>query len=194
MVTQKSVYQIKVTLEGLRPPVWRRIVVPKEYTFWELNVALLSVMGWDNSHLHHFFVKKGRKVPTYIRNKWQGDFDDGEYLNEKKTKIDSFLKDPSDELFYEYDMGDSWLHKIKLEKILPADPTVKYPICTDGKRACPPDDCGGVSGYFEMLEALEYSDHPEHETALEWLGEDYDPEHFNPEDVVFLNAKTTVSD
>lgn len=89
---------------------------------------------------------------------------------------------PPTQASYVYDFGDYWDHKIQLEKILPREKGVNYPICIKGKRASPPEDCGGVWGYEELLEIIK---DPDHEETMEWLGEDFDPEHFDPKEIVF---------
>ena len=86
---------------------------------------------------------------------------------------------------YEYDFGDSWLHEVSLEKILPAKSNVQYPICSAGKRACPPEDCGGAPGYYNLLRIIKNPKHPEHDSMMEWLEEDFDPEDFDPKGICF---------
>jgi hypothetical protein len=85
---------------------------------------------------------------------------------------------------YVYDFGDDWVHKVVVEKVLPADPRISYPVCVAGKRACPPEDCGGVWGYREFLAAISDPDHPEHEEMLEWVGGAFDPEEFDPSNFI----------
>jgi hypothetical protein len=117
----KNIYQIKISLIGAKPPIWRTVLVPS-------NLKLAA-------------------------------------------------------FHYEYDFGDSWEHKILLEKILPFDTKTALPVCIKGKRACPPEDCGGIWGYEELLEAISNPKHPDHENMLEWLGGEFDPEEFDLEEI-----------
>ena len=103
--------------------------------------------------------------------------------------VSYLLTTEKDKIEYEYDFGDGWVHEIKLEKILPADNTMKSPVCTDGALACPPEDCGGIWGYAQMLEALKDPHHEQHEETLEWIGEEFDPELFDIETVNKLLKK-----
>jgi hypothetical protein len=102
--------------------------------------------------------------------------------DENKYKVSQLLKKEKDTLKYEYDFGDSWEHKIVLEKIIPYDGSVKVPTCIKGKRACPPEDCGGIWGYQNFLEAIQDPSHLEHEEMLEWVGGEFDPELLNIEE------------
>ena len=149
----KQIYQFKVTLKGIKPSIWRKIQVPETYTFWDLHVAIQDVMGWQDYHLHEFEVIKpssGRKVMIGFPDEEFG----RDVLPGWKQKIADYfsIENPSAE--YIYDFGDNWRHEIRLEKILPREKGVKYPLCIDGKRACPPEDCGGTSGYENFLKIL----------------------------------------
>jgi len=153
----------------VKPPVWRRIQVPETYTFRDLHVAIQDAMGWSGCHLHEFRIAGVRiGIPDE-------DMVDREILPEKRQRIAEYV----------YDSGDGWEHRIALEKILPRDESTAYPVCISGRRACPPEDCGGASGYESFLEAMRDPEHPEHEEALEWAGGEYDPESFDPEKVQF---------
>ena len=179
-----QVYQFKISLWGIRPPIWRRIQVPETYTFWDLHVAIQDVMGWVDYHLHEFGItslKNGEKRRIGIP---EGDFDE-EILPGWKQKISNYFSLENRKADYVYDFGDDWEHIVELEKILPKEEKVKYPICIKGKRACPPEDCGGISGYYNLLEIMKDSEHEEYEEMLEWLGGVFDPEHFDVEDVRF---------
>lgn len=125
-------------------------------------------MGWMDSHLHQFEAK----------GQLYGKPDSESYLpirDEARTRLDQVLTQPKDSIFYEYDFGDGWTHRIVLEEIIPASPEVKAPRCIAGARACPPEDCGGVFGYAELLQVLKDPPHPEHEDMLERVGGNYDP-------------------
>ena len=181
-----QVYQFKITLEGIRPPIWRRIQVPETYTFLDLHVAIQDAMGWSDYHLHLFEVgdpSTGMKIEIGIPEKEFGEY--GETLQERNKKIADYFSMENRTADYVYDFGDNWEHKIQLEKILPREKNVNYPVCIKGKRACPPEDCGGIWGYEELLEIIKNPEHEEHEEMLEWLGGEFDPEDFDVEEVSF---------
>ena len=181
-----QVYQFKITLKGIKPPIWRRIQVPETYTFWDLHVAIQDAMGWLDYHLHSFEMvnpSTGMKVEIGIPDE---DFEwEVEILPGWEQKIADWFSMENRLANYTYDFGDDWEHKIQLEKILPRDIKVKYPICVKGKRACPPEDCGGIWGYEDFLEIIKNPDHEEHEEMLEWAGGEFDPEHFDVQEVIF---------
>jgi len=175
-----SVYQLKVTLKNSKPPIWRRIQVNSDINLYRLHQNLQVMMGWTDSHLHQFIV----------HGEYYGTPDpDFEVTNEKSIKLDRVVSEAGDKFFYEYDFGDSWEHSILVEKILQPETGVNYPICLDGKRACPPEDCGGIWAYGDLLEAIQDPAHPEHEEMLEWLGGRFDPEEFDV-DMVNQRLKT----
>lgn len=168
----RSIYQLKVTLKYIRPPIWRRFVIVSSESLADLHIALQIVMGWTDSHLHEFSKEKGRYgVPDE-------DFP-SDIHNESKFRIDQVLKQEKDELLYTYDFGDGWDHEVVLEKILPFDTKTQWPTCLNGGRACPPEDIGGAPGYEMFLEAIADPNHPEHDSLTEWLGEPFDSEHFD---------------
>ena len=183
-----NVYQFKITLKGSKPPIWRKIQVPENYTFWDLHVAIQDAMGWSDYHLHVFEMfdpSTGLMLNIGIPDK-EGDSDD---LPGWKYKIADYFSIENQSALYTYDFGDDWEHKIELEKILPRDKNIKYPLCIAGKQACPPEDCGGVWEYEEFLEAIKNPKHKEHKEMLEWIGGDSDPEYFDIKEVEFDNPK-----
>lgn len=174
--TSQSIYQLKITLKDFRPPIWRRVQVTSDTTLGKLHQIIQESMGWTNSHLHAFSiqgVEYGQPQPEYDFN----------VQNERTVKLSSVVTGEKFKFLYTYDMGDSWEHEILVEKVLSADPQMRYPVCLTGKRACPPEDCGGVWGYAEFLEAIQHSDHPEHESMLDWIGGEFDPEFFDLDEV-----------
>jgi hypothetical protein len=173
-----QIYQIKVTLDDTHPPIWRRILVPSHATLLKLHDILQIVMGWEDYHLHMFTIE----------GLIYGDPADDEYgdlgtLDEASYKLNQVIYQEGQRMSYEYDFGDSWDHTLLVEKILPPQEGVRYPICLKGKRACPPEDVGGVWGYENFLEAIYDPDHDEHEQYLTWIGGEFDPEAFDLEEV-----------
>jgi Plasmid pRiA4b ORF-3-like protein len=170
-----TIYQLKVTLEDSKPPIWRRLLVPASLNLGDLHQILQVAMGWTDSHLHQFIV--GEK--TY----GMPDPDTDWTLDEDRVKLAQIVSGEKFRFRYEYDFGDSWLHLILVEKILPAEPGKPYPICVKGKGNCPPEDCGGIWGFYDFVEAMANPKHPEHENLKEWYGDDFDPEAFDIDDV-----------
>ncbi len=171
----EGIYQLKVTLKESKPPIWRRFQVPGNVTLHRLHLILQSVMGWTNSHLYRFEIEGteyGEPDPEYTDNGI-------DMTGAKRAKLNRVAPSEKMRFGYEYDFGDSWEHKIQVEKILPPEPGAQYPICLAGKRACPPEDCGGIWGYDELLEIIRDSTHEEYERMTEWLGGSFDPEEFD---------------
>lgn len=185
MSKAKRVYQFKITLLDTKPPIWRRIQVAENYRFWDLHMAIQNAMGWQNCHLHQFTIYSPKEMGLVEIGLGEEDFNKLRIF-ERVSK--HFSLENTDALYW-YDFGDDWNHKVTLEKIIPADPKHTYPRCIAGKRACPPEDSGGVWGFYEMLNVLEDPEHEEHEDLLEWLGDAYDPEHFDPKEVLFEDPK-----
>lgn len=169
-----KVYQFKITLKGTKPPVWRRIQVPETYTFWDLHVAIQDAMGWWDYHLHQFeLINPSTDIKMEIGIP---DEDDREILPGWRQKIAEWFSMENRLAEYIYDFGDNWQHTVKLERILPREEDVSYPICIAGKRACPPEDCGGIWGYEEICRG---------ESEFQEEYSDYDPEHFDVEEISF---------
>jgi hypothetical protein len=175
--TAKQIYQLKITLERSQPPIWRRLQVPGDITLANLHHVIQHAMGWEDSHLHHFLAG-GREFGVPNR-----DWDEGEVEDERKIRLEQVADQAKAKIVYEYDFGDSWRHLIVVEKILLSEPATAYPVCLEGARSCPPEDCGGVWGYQELLEKISNPKHSEHDEMLEWLGGEFDPEHFSVEEV-----------
>ncbi len=166
------VYQIKVTLEDISPPIWRRIQVTNDITLRKLHRILQIILGWYDYHLHEFIIDNihyGQPDPDSMF----------EVKTEKNVKLTKVVSGEGAKFTYIYDFGDYWRHKILIEKILPLEPNKQYPICLKGKRAGPPEDCGGAGGYYDFLEAIQNPENPEHEDMLEWVGGSFDPEAFD---------------
>lgn len=177
--TDLKIYQLKVTLRESKPPIWRRIQVTSNTNLHRLHQILQAAMGWTDSHLHQFIVSG-----VYYGEPDPEDVDYGmEIKNEKAVKLVRIVSGPKSRFVYQYDFGDNWEHDILVEKILPPPPGVRYPVCLEGKRACPPEDCGGIWGYAEFLKAIRNPRHSEHEEMLEWVGGEFDPEALDLEEI-----------
>lgn len=172
----KKIYQLKITLLGSDPPIWRRIQIRSDIKLSELHDVLQDVMGWYDAHLHQF-IHDG----IYYGEPSPDDFPP--MKDENKVRLDKLLTRVRSNLIYEYDFGDSWEHEVRVEKILEPEPNTKYPICIAGERACPPEDCGGVWGYADMLKILANPKDPEYEDWLDWAGDDFDPDEFDVDEV-----------
>lgn len=184
MTTKVTIYQLKITLAGIRPPIWRRFEVSSNITFLDLHHIIQVVMGWENNHLHQFFVGEHNLTDrTTLEEVGYGGADVA------KTRLDKFVQQAGQKFTYEYDFGDSWEHELLLEKILEPEAGVKYRRCLKGKRDCPPEDCGGIWGYENLLDVIQDPEHPEYEDMMEWLGGEFDPEEFDLEGVNEMLAR-----
>jgi hypothetical protein len=167
-----AVYQLKITLKHVRPPVWRRFLVKSDMKVSDLHKVIQTVMGWTNSHLHAFLIGStnyalpDREIMT----------DD---KDSRKVRLHEVIRREKQKFFYEYDFGDGWEHTIVLEKVLQRDANLKYPTCLAGKRNCPPEDCGGPWGYANLLKILKDPKHAQYQEYKEWIGEHFDPEEFD---------------
>jgi len=170
------IYQIKISLKDIRPPIWRRILVDGNISLYKLHFIIQTVMGWDGYHLHEFELD-GDSFGALDDDQVGYDGFDA-VLNEKKFTLAKLIDSEKTRILYSYDFGDDWQHELLIEKIGPAEPGVKYPVCIKGKRACPPEDCGGPWGYADLLEAISNPDNPEHDELIEWAG-DFEPELFD---------------
>ncbi len=182
-----DIIQLKITLKWTKPPIWRRVQVDRKTTFFELHHIIQIAMGWENYHLFQFNFDGDR-----IGEPSEEDIDFFNFgfgsgrkkrIDASTVTLDSFITEVKEKFEYEYDFGDGWIHQILVEKFLPRDSTKVYPVCTGGKRNCPPEDCGGVGGFYYMLEAIKDKKHPDYNHLTEWLGGDFDTEYFDKDDI-----------
>ncbi len=176
--TRPEVYRLKITLRGSKPPIWRRVEVASTMTLHELHTTIQAAFGWLGGHLWVFGTDEGE----------YGEVDpELGHADATRRKLSAVASQPGDRLLYTYDFGDDWEHTILVEDVMDAEPGVAYPRCTAGRRAAPPDDCGGIWGYQDLLETLADPDDPEHAEKLEWLGlyspTDLDPARFDRTEV-----------
>ena len=176
------IYEFKVTLKDIEPPIWRRIQVP-DGTLGELHEVLQVVFGWQDYHLHQFVVRGesyGPRPPDGMDLPMETE-DEEEILLSQVVATGRKVR-----FIYEYDFGDDWHHEVVLERTLPPEPKVRYPRCVEGERACPPEDCGGPWGYASFLEAMSDPKHEDHHEMKAWIGGKFDPERFS---VVAVNKE-----
>lgn len=173
-----GIYQLKISLKYIRPPIWRRVQIHGDVTLAKLHRIIQIAMGWYDSHLHQFIVGASYYgVPSI------DDSPDLDLKDERRTRLKEIISKPKMKIVYEYDFGDGWEHEILLEKVFPPEPGVQYPRCLGGARACPPEDCGGIGGYDNFLAAIRDPAHEEHDEYLDWIGGEFDPEEFELDEI-----------
>lgn len=174
--------QLRVTLENIQPPVWRRLLLSSSTFFSELQHIIQIAFGWENSHLFQF------KTEDYFIGIPDPEFDISDnikVIDAKEVVVGKLLTETGDEIEYEYDFGDSWIHSVVMEKYLQVEPGFNYPSCLSGKRAAPPENCGGAPGYSLLMEVMGNKQHPEYKEYRELFGgrKAFDPEKFDIEKV-----------
>ena len=169
--------QFKIQIKNIhKPPVWRRVLVPENFTFDEFHLVIQDAFGWYNYHLYQFSPTGYGSTPIIAlasEDDWEAPDMDAE-----KTKLKDIFKTENQKYTYIYDFGDDWIHSIILEKIL--DDKIKHAKCLAGKGFCPPEDCGGPGGYERIKDVLANPDHEEYKDTREWLGLEDDNEVFDP--------------
>lgn len=173
--TTRRVHQLKVTLRGSKPPIWRRVLVDGGETLAHLHTVIQAAFGWWNYHLHDFDID-GVRYGVPDEDDWTP------VKDERRVSIDQAIGGGARKIRYLYDFGDNWDHDIVVENTSSASEVATIPDGIDGRRACPPEDCGGLWGYRDLLDILADPTHPEHEERLEWTGGPVDPNAFDPAD------------
>ena len=183
-MAERKIYVLKIELAYSSPKIWRRVEVPSDYTFFKLHKIIQEVMLWEDYHLHKFEIQTllGTIVPD----------ENGSGRNEKRMFLSDYIE-IAKKIEYIYDFGDCWEHKIKLEDIKEEKKGITYPRCTGGKNATPPEDCGGIDGYYEMLEIIQGKQSKRKKEVLEWLGEEFDPGVFDISLIKFPKRLCTTS-
>lgn len=198
----KQVHELKITLRGSKPPIWRLVAVPSDIRLSDLHCVIQIVMGWDNYHLHQFVARntKPKPAPEKLRSlgrsgQWEKlaefmrrdryisdiRFELEDIEDERKVKLAELAPAVKNKFTYEYDFGDGWDHAVEVVKVGPPAEGIKYPVCLDGKYACPPEDCGGIWGYYEKLEILKNPKNKDYKDIREWMPLGFNPERFNLE-------------
>jgi hypothetical protein len=172
----KKVLQLKIKLLGSKkPPIWRQVQIPADIDFQQLHAIIQGAMGWTNSHLHAFTdSRRGFSIGM------PDDFGMDDMQDGRKEKVKNYLSAKGDTLIYEYDFGDGWEHAVEVQKVLEAEAGETYPKLLKGKGACPPEDCGGIWGYYHLVEAINDPKHEDHEDMVGWTGvEEWDVNEFD---------------
>jgi hypothetical protein len=172
-----QVITLRVALEKTSPPIWRRIQLTEDMTLNDLHYAIQGAFGWDDSHLHMFTIK-GRGQYSSRRASWDGDFE-ADTDDSHKVSLGALVKEQVKKFRYIYDFGDSWTHEVKIEKVEMMAEKLKSPRCIDGALCGPPEDCGGIYGFFNFKEIMADRKHPEYKDMKDWYGKTFDPKKFN---------------
>jgi hypothetical protein len=169
-----NILKLRIKILNIKPEIWREILIENDITFKELHEIFQFLFGWTNSHLYNFDVS-GTLFSIPDQEFESDDLD-------VKNKITEFLIEKGQRALYTYDFGDNWEHEIEIVDVFKKEKGVRYPKCLDGKRNAPPEDCGGVPGYEDIIDALKSKNKSEHKDLLEWLG-DYDPGKFDIDEI-----------
>lgn len=169
----RTFYQLRITLEGIKPPIGRIFLVDSQITLDMFHNIIQNVMGWKNEHLWAFESAEGSFGPD--AGIW-----DTSKKEAKKYFLSEILKTEKDVCKYIYDFGDFWQHKLEVEQVLTErEIETNVPTCISGERACPPEDCGGIWGYSEILEVFTDPDHADYEDVMALIGYDFNPDFFD---------------
>lgn len=172
-------YRVRVDLDDAEPPIWRRLDLRGDLRLDQVHDVLQHALGWTDSHLNAFRVSTDPQVDAFVTAFGLEEGDDG--ILETDIRLDQVVAQPGDRLYYEYDFGDSWDHTLQVEDVLPLDPAAPAATVLDGARACPPENCGGMGGYDELLAAMADPDAADDWTRerLDWMPKDFDAEEFD---------------
>jgi hypothetical protein len=175
----EEIVTLKITLLGAKPPIWRRLEVPGPCHLGDVHRTLNAAMGWLDYHLHEFEIgDRSYGVPDVDLFP-----DEDTMLPEENIVLGDLARAGVKRFGYWYDFGDDWRHNVVIEKTGPAEDGVFYPRCIAGRRAGPPEDCGGLGGFADFKQAMADPRHPEHRELKTWYGGDFDPGHFSAEEV-----------
>lgn len=173
-------YQFKISLDNTKPEIWRRIQVASNMNLLEFHLAIQIAMGWTNSHLFEFKIDNESYQTLYEED---DDYEENQFIDAGTETLEKLLLHPSQQFSYLYDFGDSWKHTITFEKSESSSKNFAAPMCIDGALSCPPEDCGGIGGYYEMLAVLESGDETKKQEYIEWLGKKFNHDFFDKKEV-----------
>lgn len=194
----RRIYRFLIVMHSIKPTIWRSIELDEDATFWDLHIAIQDAMSWDNAHLHEFVISDPHmKHDLVIGIPVEDEFMDPEEQPDPAwmCELSSVFINIGEKATYRYDFGDGWECDVILEGMFLSPKKVKYPRCVAGERAAPPEDCGGVVGYYDLLDVLGDPTHEEHKDLLRWLKRTqprrgvYEPDVFDPSNVKFKNAQ-----
>ncbi len=169
--------QLRVTLDGIAPEVWRRLVVPGTWHLGQLHLAIQAAFNWWNYHLHEFRIGGLRYGDPETDD--GGFLDSPRLFDQHEVRLLDFGYAPGTTFTYVYDFGDNWQHRVEIEEHLALDPAPRVANCTGGARARPPEDVGGLGGYENFLAVMADPDDPEHADTKQWCGGHFDPDWFD---------------
>lgn len=183
MTNKNTLIQLKITLDGSNPAIWRRVLVPKHLSFSTLHLVIQIAMGWENRHLFMF------QYGNYRIELIEDDFEDFEVpgrrkpLDAREVSLQDVISEVGEVFSYEYDFGDCWRHSLVVEQFVTHEPRTNPLRCIDGALNCPPEDCGGIPGFYDMLKIVGDKRHREYKETLRWLGGPFDAAYFDKEEV-----------
>lgn len=182
--TEVPALQLRISLNEIDPPIWRRLWVEESITLGRLHEVLQIAMGWQDYHLHQFITGANQEERMFYTPPWDDGFGEEEFVarqrDETRVKARTILRLVGNSVTYEYDLGDSWEHTLLLERVVVVNPQEQWlPWVLDGRRSAPPEDVGGTGGYGAFLRVIAQPSHPEHRALVEWSGGDFDPERFD---------------
>ena len=180
MTAPDEIAILRIELEDIKPLIWRRVGVRTSMTLKAVHDVIQTIMGWLDCHLWEL-AANGRRYSMLVPNvaDWNERIKDV-----AKTKLSALLATGVSEIGYLYDMGDNWQHRIIVEKLKAAEPGAHYPQFLGGERRCPPEDCGGIPGYYEFLNNIASKQNKKRQAALDWYGGPYDPDEIDEQQII----------
>ena len=177
-----EIIQLKISIQKSDPLIYRTVLIEKETTFLELHHIIQVAMGWQNYHLFEFNLD-GFRIGLIEESEKTNGYGSDQMLDATTISLMDILSIENEQFFYNYDFGDCWLHEITLEKMVLKENKVSYPLCIEGKLNCPPEDCGGIQGFYHVLSIIQNKKHPEYKDTRQWVGKKYDPNVFELEKI-----------
>ncbi|CAN5822608.1 plasmid pRiA4b ORF-3 family protein [soil metagenome] len=177
-----DIIQLDISLHKSNPLIHRTVLVKKETSFFELHHIIQIVMGWQNYHLFEFNLD-GYRIGVIEENQKNNGYGSDQIICANTTILSDILSSENDVFNYTYDLGDCWLHEISMSMVSSREGVTSYPVCVDGELNCPPEDCGGIIGFYNILTVILDNKHPEYKKTRKWVGKKYDPLIFNKDKI-----------